>query len=163
MKKTALILAIVMLFTLIATGCGKIRGVEIDYGTSEIYEKVDLQDGITCIFYEFVSWYSGDKLYTLTYAGDDKCQEKLENWKTRKYYKKYDECMIFYSTIEEYVWNPPEDYYNYDYYYFEDEENGFYEYKENELTWILGKDGNGDWELVNTKAKYNYDGPYTYR
>jgi len=148
MKKIALILAMVMLFTIIASGCGTVRGVEIDYGISEIYTEEDIKDALPGIFINFIEFHAdGSKLQTLTYAGDEACEKQLDEWKNsnKKRFKKYDQCMIFKGkAIVETTWNS--------YTYTEDYTlEKYYTLEECEFTYILGKEANNwNWRLENT-------------
>lgn len=131
-----------MIFTFVATGCGDVRGVEIDYGTSEIYTENDMKDALPCIFTHFIELNSkGSKLKTLSYVGDKACEEQLNEWKNsnKKRLTKYDQCMIFYSKAIVDIWD----------------EAGDYTLEEREFTYVLGKTSD-DWKIVYTYMENYY-------
>lgn len=73
MKKTitaVLCFAMAVLFV----GCGKddISKVKIDYGTSSVYSKEDMDAAIDVIREQFSS-FEGCKLHSLSYMSDEKC------------------------------------------------------------------------------------------
>jgi len=140
MKKIALILAIVMLFTFTMAGCGSVRGVEIDYGTSQIYTVDNMKDAISSIFSSFSLFYEG-KLVSLTYAGDEFCKgEFAKEYFEQDHYHSHisgdvyhiKEIMVFYSDIKENKYD----------------NNGNVYYKDKKVTWILGRKDNYKWETI---------------
>ena len=67
-RMTAVCLLIVFLFA----GCekGDISGVKIDYGTSSIYSKEDMDAAIEVILKQFIL-FEGCELYSLSYRSDE--------------------------------------------------------------------------------------------
>lgn len=74
---TALCFAMVLLFV----GCGKgdISNVKIDYGTSSIYSKEDMDAAIEVIEKRFSS-FAGCELHSLSYASDERNNIYTVQW-----------------------------------------------------------------------------------
>ena len=60
-------------------GCGSVKNLRVDYGTSEIYSQEDMEAAIKVILKEFDSW-DGCEMHFITYGGDDLCNEDNIEW-----------------------------------------------------------------------------------
>ena len=67
----SVVLTIILIFT-----CGSLWPASIDYGSSEIYSKEDMDEAIALIKDEFYSW-EGCKLYSIYYTDDSFCQREV--------------------------------------------------------------------------------------
>ena len=109
-----------------------ISEVKIDYKTSEIYSKEDMDGAIEKILDEFGSW-DGCVLYTISYTDDTTCTDNLSYVRELDSEKDYKQCIVFtsnfHSPVVEYgAWEPDYDYNNYQ--------------------WILGRTEGGEWDLL---------------
>lgn len=109
-----------------------ISNVKIDYKTSEIYTKEDMDAAIDKILDEFSGW-DGCVLYDISYTDDEKCEENLGYIQSLDTDHTYDQCIVFvsnfHSPVEEAgAWEPDYDYENWE--------------------WYLGRAENGEWELL---------------
>ena len=88
---TAVLLALVVFIVCIVN-----RPVEIDYGTSEVYSKEEMDEVIAAIINDYFSPDSPCKLYSISYAGDLACQRELEYYNSRaEEGAVYSECIVF--------------------------------------------------------------------
>ena len=106
--------------------------VTIDYKTSELYTKEDMDSAIEEIEKEFSTW-EGCVLYSISYTDDTKCTDNLSYINTLAVDKKYDECIVFTSNFHSPVegggaWEPDYDYENWE--------------------WYLGRTEGGNWDLL---------------
>ena len=106
--------------------------VTIDYKTSELYTKEDMDSAIEEIEKEFGTW-EGCVLYSISYTDDTKCTDNLSYINTLAVDKKYDECIVFTSNFHSPVegggaWEPDDDYENWE--------------------WYLGRTEGGNWDLL---------------
>ena len=78
MKKTITV-AFCFVMLLLFAGCGKgdISNVKIEYGTSSVYSKEDMDAAIEVIKEQFSS-FEGCELHSLSYVSDEECN-KAEN------------------------------------------------------------------------------------
>ncbi len=79
MKRTAFLLALVCVLVLPGCGGGITKGAKIDYGTSALYTKADMDAAIDEIKRTF-SNMDGCKLYSLSYISDDMCSAENVAW-----------------------------------------------------------------------------------
>jgi len=105
---------------------------KIDYKTSELYSREDMDAAIKKILAEFNTW-EGCTLYEISYTDDQKCTDNLSYIKTLNTDKKYDECIVFTSNFHSPkegggAWEPDYDYENWE--------------------WYLGRVKGEDWELL---------------
>lgn len=121
MKKYLLFLGIIGLFAL--TACGKqakMSDVTIDYGSSSIYSKEDMDAAIKAIKTVFKD-YDGCELHSISYSSDDQCNtpdhiawmNELEAANDNK--ETFDQCIMFTSDFHSPknggdAWNPDEEY-----------------------------------------------------
>lgn len=111
---------------------GDVSNVVIDYGTSEVYTKEDMDQAIEVIEKEFGSW-EGCELKEISYTNDQKCSDNLSYINSLGMDMKYDECIVFTSMFHSPVegggaWEADTDYENWD--------------------WYLGRTDGGNWELL---------------
>lgn len=103
MKKYLLFLGIIGLFAL--TACGKqakMSDVTIDYGSSSIYSKEDMDAAIKAIKTVFKD-FDGCELHSISYSSDDQCNtpdhiawmNELEAANDNK--ETFDQCIMFTS------------------------------------------------------------------
>lgn len=127
-KHICLLLSFFIIIAL--TGCSQGNRTEktvIDYGESESYSQEDREKAVELIKNEIGNWESVSKLYNIRYAGDDTSNEE-------KGYNGYSEVMVFLSDFKSARGANA---------------GGFIENsKYTDWTWILGKNDNGQWELL---------------
>lgn len=123
----SVVLTIILVFTVIS-----LLPPSIDYGSSEIYSKNDMNAAIALIEEEFYSW-EGCKLYSIHYTDDSLCQRELD------YVNEladdnviYTECIVFRTRFRSPVvnagaWNPNSEY---------------------DWSWYLARTRGGEWELL---------------
>ena len=137
MKKTiSILLAVCVCGTV---GCGKSSetDVKIDYGSSDIYSKEDMDSAIEVIKDEFSTW-EGCELHSIAYVSDDNCNSKNLAWmndlaKADDPDAEMDQCIMFESSFHSpkdggEAWNEDEEY------------TGW-------LWWLARSEG-GEWELL---------------
>ena len=109
-----------------------ISNVKIDYKTSEIYSKEDMDKAIEKIYEEFGGW-DGCVMYDISYTDDATSTDNLSYIRSLDTEKDYTQCIVFvsnfHSPVVEYgAWEPDYDY--------------------NDYQWYLGRTEGGDWELL---------------
>ena len=124
MKKIfVMTICIVLMFALVGCENGKTANVVIDYGTSSIYTKADMNAAIEVIKKQFNSM-DGCELHSLSYSSDDDCNNSecikwmndLEEANDNK--EVFTQCIMFNSSFrspkngggaweanEEYTWS----------------------------------------------------------
>ena len=142
MKKImAAILSLAIVFLL--NGCGKadkpadMSNVKIDYGTSSVYSKEDMDDAIDAIKEHF-SQLDGCVLHSLSYTSDEECNNdekiawlnEIENSNDNE--EAFTQCIAFNSSFHSPLkgdasWNLDEEY---------------------TWSWWLGRSDGGKWKLV---------------
>ena len=114
--------------------------VRIDYGTSEIYSREDM-DAAILIIKEFFSKWKGCELHSIRYTDDDYCNSpKNIKWMNtlasgRSYEKNFDQCIAFFSDFHspktddhKITFNINEEYINW--------------------TWYFSRSDKGEWQLM---------------
>lgn len=99
MKKGIMILlSALLLLALAACGGEKTTGPEVDYGSSDLYSKEEMDAAITAIRAEFDTW-EGCELQTLRYAGDGSVSQENLDWmnELRKDGDVFTQCIEFLS------------------------------------------------------------------
>ena len=66
-----------------------LSNIKIDYKTSELYSKEDMNEAIKLIVEEFNTW-EGCTLYDISYTDDEKCEDNLSYMNYLAVEKKYD-------------------------------------------------------------------------
>ncbi len=86
-------------------GCGDKaeEKVAVDYGSSSLYTKEDMQDAIEQIQAEFAAW-DGCELHSISYAGDAECNEANLAWmnafeRADGDTEPYTQCIVFESSF----------------------------------------------------------------
>ena len=97
------------------------RQVTIDYGTSTLYTKADMDAAIQLIRQEFDTW-KGCELHSIRYLSDDSCNDKNLSWMNelaaaRGQDATFTQCIFFESSFhspkkgeDAGAWNPDEEY-----------------------------------------------------
>lgn len=100
-KKIVIVLCLVLAVSLVSCGRTNMSKVKIDYGTSSIYSKEDMDSAIDLIKNEFSEW-EGCELHSISYSSDEECNEEniawmndLANWQTPD--SAFTQCIMFYS------------------------------------------------------------------
>jgi len=123
----SVLLTIVLIFTVI-----NLWPASIDYGSSEIYSREDMDDAIKLIKDQFYSW-EGCKLYSIYYTDDSFCQREIEYVNTlADDGVTYTECIVFRTRFRSPVfgggaWNA-----NFEY----------------DWSWYLARTEGGEWDLL---------------
>ncbi len=142
-KLTAMILAVTVCAF---TACGSSKGeqgtqgdapadsgnVDIDYGSSQLFTRDELEDAVGLIRDEFDNW-DGCEMRSLTYAGDDNNTEDNKKWLGSMEDTEYDAVCEFtcdFITLPDapIQWEPDEEYKDYQFW--------------------LGQKADGGWDLV---------------
>ena len=132
-KKHLLTIAMSVILTVILIiTCINLWPSSIDYGTSEIYSREDMNDAIKLIEDQFYSW-EGCKLYSIYYTDDSFCQREID------YVNSladdgviYTECIVFRTRFRSPIlgggaWNANCEY---------------------DWSWYLARTDGGEWELL---------------
>ena len=77
--------------------------VTIDYGTSALYTKEDMDEAIQLIRQEFDTW-TGCELHSIRYTSDDNCNDKNLTWmndlaEARGEDRSFTQCIFFESSF----------------------------------------------------------------
>ena len=117
-KRSAFI-ALILLAAILCAACGKSQEASIDYGSSELYTKEEMDTAIALIRAEFDSW-EGCELHSLRYAGDECQNPENVRWMGELAAAQGEErtivhCMEFLSEFHSPkqnagAWNPDEEY-----------------------------------------------------
>ena len=97
----ALVLAIVCVIGI--AGCKGKTDVKIDYGTSKLYSKSDMDAAIKLIKKQFKN-FNGCELHSITYGGDEKCNDENIEWMNdlelaNDNAETFTECIMFRSSF----------------------------------------------------------------
>ena len=97
-KGITILVSILLLLALTACGGEKTTGPEVDYGSSDLYSKEEMDAAITAIRAEFDTW-DGCELHTLRYAGDESASQENLDWmnELRKDGDAFTQCIEFLS------------------------------------------------------------------
>ena len=123
----SVVLTIVLIFTVI-----NLWPASIDYGSSEIYAKEDMDEAIALIKDRFYSW-EGCKLYSIYYTDDSFCQREVDYVNTlADDGVVYTECIVFRTRFRSPIfgggaWNANSEY---------------------DWSWYLARTDGGEWELL---------------
>ena len=130
---TALIMvALAGVLVLVNAGCMNNRSLSVDYGTSNMHSVEEMDLAVAAVKADFAQM-EGCKLYSLRYAGDERCRQELEYAnKERAQEDRYTDCIVFDSVFRSPVagggaWEPNELY---------------------RWSWLLAKKGNGAWIVI---------------
>ena len=129
----ALLLSVAGMLSLCNAGCMAAKSVSVNYGTSKLYSVVEMEKAIEAVKEDFTK-LEGCRLYSLSYAGDERCKQELEYAnKGRSQDDLYTECIVFDSVFRSPhagggAWEANKKYY---------------------WSWILAKTANGGWMVIN--------------
>lgn len=104
----------------------------VDYKTSEIYSKEDMDAAIEQIMKEFNNW-EGCEMHQINYTDDQKCKDNLSYVNELDTDKKFEECIVFTANFH----SPKEG---------GGAWQADYEYEDYE--WYLARVKGGEWELL---------------
>ena len=104
----------------------------IDYKTSELYSKEDMDAAIEQIKKEFNTW-EGCEMHQINYTDDQKCKDNLSYVNELGTDKKYEECIVFTANFHSPkegggAWQADHEYEDYE--------------------WYLAREKGGEWELL---------------
>ncbi len=114
-------------------GCATTKPVSVNYGTSKLYSVADMDSAVDAIKADFAK-LEGCRLYSLSYAGDERCKQELEYAnRDRAQDKHYTDCIVFDSVFRSPrvggdAWEANKMYY---------------------WSWILARTANGSWTVIN--------------
>ena len=123
----SVVLTIVLIFAVI-----NLWPASIDYGSSEIYSREDMDEAITLIKDQFYSW-EGCKLYSIYYTDDSFCQREVDYVNTlADDGVVYTECIVFRTRFRSPIfgggaWNANSEY---------------------DWSWYLARTDGGEWDLL---------------
>lgn len=99
-------------------GCGS--QVRIDYGTSSLYTKADMDAAIQVIRQRFDAWEEGCELHSIRYVSDENSNEENLNWMNelgaaQGIEQSFTQCILFESSFHSPrrnagAWNPNQEY-----------------------------------------------------
>ena len=122
-----------MTLALINGGCMTSKSVSVNYGTTKLYSVAEMDLAIDTIKTDFKK-LEGCRLYSLSYAGDERCKQELEYAnKDRAQDNLYTACIVFDSVFRSPraggdAWEANKMYY---------------------WSWILARTANGAWQIIN--------------
>ena len=138
--KKPLLLSLVLLCLLLCACGGETEdpGYPIDYGSSRLYSRAELDGAIRLIQREFAHW-EGCEMHAIRYGGDGLCSEGNLAWLNElaeaRGLEPFSACICFFSDFHSpkevpvtEAWNPDEEY--------------------TDWSWWLGRSADGDWVLV---------------
>ena len=132
MKKLSVILSLLLVLIVLAS-CAKTSEYTLEYGESNMYSREDIESAAKAVLDEF-NTFDGCVLYSLEYAGDEKCKDELSYVNSLKDDGGEDfvDCLVFYSEFRSPIkgggaWSP-NDIYTWD--------------------WYLGREKDDEWVLV---------------
>ena len=141
MKKTAAILLSILLF-LSLCACGNASDppdYPIDYGSSQLYSREEMDAAILLIQMEFATW-DGCEMHAIRYAGDAQCTSENLAWlnelaEAREQELSFTDCICFVSDFHSPVEEHEADAWNHDFEY-------------TDWQWWLGHSADGEWTLM---------------
>ena len=93
------VLSCVLLLAAVLSACGGRADVSVDYGTSSIYSKEDMEEAISVIKDEFGRW-EGCELHTIEYDTDDcNSAENIQWMNDLNEGQNYTQCIAFLSNF----------------------------------------------------------------
>ena len=131
MKKLSVILSL-LLVLIVLVSCAKTSDYSLEYGESNMYSNEDIESAAKVVVEKFNTFH-GCVLYSLEYAGDEKCENELSYVNSLKDDgEEFVDCLVFYSEFRSPIkgggaWSP-NDIYTWD--------------------WYLGHEKDGEWVLV---------------
>ncbi len=132
MKRVSVVVLAVVIFAMF-TACAKTSEYTLEYGESQMYSNEDIESAAKTVVNEFNSFH-GCVLYSLEYAGDEKCNDELSyvNSLREDGEEEFSDCLVFYSEFRSPkkgggAWTP----------------NDIYTW-----SWYLGRETDGEWVLM---------------
>ncbi|MBE5832260.1 MAG: hypothetical protein E7306_11050 [Butyrivibrio sp.] len=130
-----IITGIILAMTMLVSACGqdKVNEVSIDYGTSQIYTKADMDEAIVLIKEKFED-FEGCELHNIRYATDECNSEENIAWMNDlEEGQNFTQCIVFLSDFHTpkdggLTWEPDTEY--------------------KDWTWNLARAEGGEWHLV---------------
>lgn len=113
------------------TAPGKTEGVKLRLGSSSLYTEEERSAAAEAVKKKFKEM-NGCRLFSLTFAGDERCQQELQSWNRMDETRRYEEMIVFDSV-------------------FRSPKNGGGAWNANEIytwNWMVAKT-DGGWEVVN--------------
>ena len=104
MKRTiAAVICAAMLLLLAGCGKGNTSNVKIDYGTSSVYSKKEMDDAIDVVKKQFRS-FAGCELLSLSYMSDEECNgadnvKWMNELRTEDQKEAFTQCIAFHSSF----------------------------------------------------------------
>ena len=111
---------------------GKTEGAKVHYKTSATYTEEEQSAAAEAVREKFAD-LNGCVLYSLTFAGDERCQKELETLNGPNWGGNYEACIVFESS-------------------FRSPKNGGGAWEANEIytwNWTVAREAGGDWTVVN--------------
>ena len=132
--KKAISLLIALVFTFLLYGCNKadISNYSINYGTSKLFFKEDMDSAISLITEKFSDW-DGYVLYSIEYVDDNTSTEALDACNALGNGKVFTESIFFKSSFRTPIFNSGTL-----------EPNELYE----DFGWYLAREKDGPWVLL---------------
>ncbi|MDO4748491.1 MAG: hypothetical protein Q4A12_04865, partial [Eubacteriales bacterium] len=96
--KRIIALLLVAVSLVVLTACTKTSDYTLEYGESQIYSNEDIESAAKSVLDKF-NTFDGCVLYSLTYAGDEICNDELSYVNLLKDDKEEEfvDCLVFYS------------------------------------------------------------------
>lgn len=136
-KLISFVLVLVCLLGLVGCGVKPVSKAKIDYGSSSIYSKEDMDSAIGLIKDEFSTW-EGCELHSISYSSDDECNAENVSWmnelaKGQDLEANFTQCIMFKSDFHSPkkgggAWNADEEYTNWQ--------------------WWLARNDGGEWHML---------------
>lgn len=131
--KRIIAMLLVSVFLVALTACAKTSDYTLGYGESDMYSKEDIESAAKTVLDEF-NTFDGCVLYSLEYAGDEKCNDELSyvNSLREDGAEEFVDCLVFNSEFRSPIkggdaWTP----------------NDIYTW-----SWYLGREKDGEWILL---------------
>lgn len=132
MKKLRVILSLILVL-IVLVSCAKTSDYTLEYSESNMYSNEDIESAAKVVVEKF-NTFQGCVLYSLEYAGDEKCKDELSYVNSLKDdgEEEFVDCLVFDSEFRSPIkgggaWSP-NDIYTWD--------------------WYLGREKDGEWVLV---------------
>lgn len=143
-RKIAMVLIAVMALTMVGCGSSATKqeekteesaaGVTVDYGTSELYTKEDMDAAIKAIEDEIGTW-EGVELHNIRFTDDQTCKDNVSYVNELGNGETFDECIVFLTDFHSPVDPPQPTAWEADTEY-------------TDYQWYLGRAKGGDWKIL---------------
>ena len=135
-KIVTVVFCFAMVFLFVGCGKGDISNVKIDYGTSSVYSKEEIDNAVEVIKKQFSS-FEGCELHSLSYMSDEECNKEdniewMNDLRTDDNKEIFTQCIAFNSSFRSPkkgggAWNANEEY---------------------TWSWWLARSQGGEWKLM---------------